>query len=81
MVRYGAEKAGLHSDSGTIVKDFGLLESLSYKPLSRADILGRYNGIRRVLPFTDTPCWTSAVLSENKTIAKLASEIVESNGT
>ena len=77
----GPKKAGLHSDSGTIVKDFGLLESLSYKPLSRADILGRYNGIRRVLPFTDALCWTSAVLSENKTIAKLASEIVESNGT
>ena len=68
------KKSSLRSDSGMIVKDFGLLESLPYKPLSRADILGRCNGIRGVLSFTNTP------LSENKTIAKLSSELVELYG-
>ena len=74
------KKASLRSESATIVKDFGLLESLPCKPLSRADILGRYNGIRGVLSFTNTPCYTSKVLSENKTIAKLTGEIVELYG-
>ena len=70
----GPKKTSMRSDSGTFVKDFGLLESLPYKPLSRADILGRYNGIRRVLSFTNPP------LSENKTNAKLSSELVELYG-
>ena len=76
----GPKKANLRSDMGTIVKDFGLLDSLPYKPLTRANILGRYNGIRGVLSFTNTPCWTSDVLPEWKTIAKIVSEIMELYG-
>ena len=74
------KKANLRIGMGTIMKDFGLLYSLPYKPLTRADILGRYNGIRGVLSFTITPCWASDVLPEWKTIAKIISEIVELYG-
>ena len=74
------KKASLRSAGATIVKDFGLLDKLPYRPLSKADILGRFNGIRGVLSFTDTPCYNGDVLSENQTIAKLAAEIVELYG-
>ena len=73
-------KKKLRSDMGTIVKDFGFLDSLPYKPLTRADILGRYNAIRGILSFANTPCWTSDVLPEWNTIAKIVSEIVELYG-
>ena len=63
-----APKKSLRSDSATIVKDFGLLDSLPCRPLTRADILGRYNGIRGVLSFKDKLCCSGEVISENKTI-------------
>ena len=56
-------KTNLRSTTATIVKDFGLIDNLPYRPLTKADILGRYNGIREVLSLADNLVCNGDVLS------------------
>ena len=70
-----AKKTNLRSLIATIVKDFGLIDSLPYHPLTKADILGRFNGIRGVLSLTDKLVFNGDVLSESENIRKHVTEI------
>ena len=69
------KKKTLRSDKATIVKDFSLLEKLPLRPLTKGDIIGRFNGIRGAVSFKKTPA--NNVLSERKTAHILANEIEE----
>ena len=64
----GPKKTILRSAIGVVVKEIGLLDSLPHGPFSKADILGRFNGIRRILSFKDNPC-VNCDLSENQSIS------------
>ena len=68
-----AKKGTLRSDTASIVKDFSILEKLPLRPLTKRDIIGRFNGIRGAVSFKETPA--PNVLSERKTAHLLANEI------
>ena len=68
-----AKKSTLRSDTASIVKDFSLLKKLPLRPLTKGDIIGRFNGIRGAVSFKETPA--PNVFSEKKTAHILANEI------
>ena len=78
-----AQRNGLRSCDSQIVKDFGSVKCLPLKPLTRKDILARFNSVKGLSDHRvkgcskdDSPC-NNAMRSEKNVAAILAVEIQE----
>ena len=76
----GPKKANLRSGASVIVKEFGVLNHLPRRTLKKADTIARFNGLRGVMSYKVTPCYSNFVMSETQAVTKLSSEILELYG-